>query len=214
MDAAVIEFMTESMTLYLREFFASHMGTLLYFSKESLANALTYSEMLVRDKDEKWKEQCFPFDCTPAIPVNGAVKVDELIYNVGVGDRPQIPVEKDKRILRFGRQEVIQPGSIFRAVLWGDLPILEKGQTFLIGKKRGTAVITEVKIVRDVEATRFPSGIIMPIQILPGQISVFSSYQPLVAMNRFLIVKVPARAHDKWLNVERYSVPLVSSAGT
>lgn len=208
MDAVLIEFMMESMALYVREFFAGRMGTLSYFSKQCVGNALAYSEMFTRDKTEEWQEQWFPFDCTPAVPLSETVKIEEIIYNVGVNDRPQIPGEKDRRLLRFGRQEIIQPGALFRAILWGTLPMLEKRQNFFIGKKRGAAVIRDVKRAWNVKITDCPSGTIMPVQIRLDQLHIFSSYQPLVAMNRFLIVRVPAWGHDRWLNVDEYSVPV------
>lgn len=209
MDAVLIEFMIESMTLYVREFFAGRMRTSVYFSKQCLGNALTYSEMFIRDKTEEWEEQRFPFDCTPAVPLSETVRIEEIIYNAGVGDRSQIPRGKDRRLLRFGRQEVIQPGSLFRAILWGTLPKLEKQQTFFIGKKRGAAVIRAADRVRDAKITDSPSGNIMPIQIRLDQLSIVQSYQPLMVMNRFLLVRVPAGAHDKWLNVKEYSVPVI-----
>ncbi len=209
MDVVGIEFMTESMTSYVREFYASRMGTLLYFSKEALANGLTYSEMLLRDKRDEWEEMEFPFDCTPAIPVNGAVKIDELIYNVG--DGPREPGGKDLRLLKFGKQEVIQPGSLFRAMLWGDdLPDLTVGMTFFLGKKRGSCVLTSVKKVEKVGPTVTPSGIILPVQVTPSQLTQVSAYHPLVTLNRFLIVEVPSGAYNRWLNVVDYSVPMFS----
>ncbi|HID94847.1 MAG TPA: hypothetical protein EYP53_02155 [Candidatus Latescibacteria bacterium] len=209
MDVVGIEFMTESMTSYVREFYASRMGTILYFSKEALANGLTYSEMLLRDKRDEWEEVEFPFDCTPAIPVNGAVKIDELIYSVG--DGPRVSGDKDLRLLKFGRQEVIQPGSLFRAMLWGDdLPDLAVGMTFFLGKKRGSCVLTSVNKVEEADPTAIPSGIILPVQVTPSQLAQVSAYHPLVTLNRFLIVKIPSGAYDKWLNVANYSVPMLS----
>lgn len=206
MQAALIEFLTESMALYGREFYASRMGTIIYFSKEALANGLTYSECFLRDKRDRWEEQAFPFNCTPAVPVEGAVRVEEVIYRAG--DDPGSD-QKDRRLLRFGTQEVISPGSVFRAMLWGNLPELSLGQVFWIGKKRGTAVITALELREEAEITGQPRGLILPIQIAVPQASKFPAYEPLVLMHRFLIIRLPAMATRKWLNVAGYSTPFL-----
>jgi len=206
MDAIAIEFMTESMLMYVREFYASRMGTHPFLSKEAVASALTYSELFVRERKAEWEKMVFPFDCTPAISRDDALNLEEIIYNAGDGPRPG---ERDLRLLKYGKQVVIKPGSIFRAVLWGErVPGVGKGQPFFIGKKRGSCVITSVTHSVNVIAGKEALGIILPIQVNLDQMSRFSSYIPLATLSRFLIVKIPAGGWESWLNVGGFSVPV------
>ena len=206
MDAIAIEFMTESMLMYVREFYASRMGTHPFLSKEAVTSGLTYSELFVREREAEWEKMVFPFDSTPAIWRDDALNIEEIIYNAGDGPRPG---EKDLRLLKYGKQEVIKPGSIFRAVLWGErVPAVEKGQPFFIGKKRGSCVITFVTHSENIILRNEPSGTILPIQLNLDQISRFPSYIPLATLSRFLIVKIPAGGWGRWLNVGGFSVPV------
>ncbi|MHC1585737.1 MAG: hypothetical protein ACXQS7_05715, partial [Candidatus Syntropharchaeia archaeon] len=196
MRVALVEFRLESYSMYLREFYASRMGSLMYFSKEAVANAISYSDMFKRDRKEEWKEIEFPFKNTPAVPID--VRVDEIVYKAG--DDP------NRGLLRYGKQEVILPGSIFKTALWGEYPRIERGQVFFIGKKRGTAVITKLsEYERELEEKYI--GKIFPIQVSPVDLNKFDKYRPLIATSRFFIIQPYSGKDLRWLNVDDHSIP-------
>lgn len=199
MRAAYVEFQLESSTMNTREFYASRQGTHKYLTKEAVASAITYSETLQRSKTDEWKPLNFPFDCTPAMPVN--VQTVETVYKAG--DEP------DVGLLRYGRQELLTPGSIFRFVVWGEMPDLWKGQIFLIGKKRASAVITTVVLEEIEPGTTAQSDRVIPIQVPPLDLARFSSYAPLVLTTRYAIVQVPLRAARRRFVVGGWAVPLM-----
>jgi hypothetical protein len=122
MKAAYVEFRLESSTMNTREFYASRQGTHKYLTKEAVASAITYGDVLRRNKKDEWKplDTQFNFDCTPAMPVN--VQTLETVYKAG--DDP------NAGLLRYGHQELLLPGSIFRFAAWGILPQLWKDKLF------------------------------------------------------------------------------------
>ena len=198
MRAAYVEFQLESSTMNTREFYASRQGTHKYLTKEAVASAITYSEALQRNKRDEWKPLTFPFNCTPAMPVN--VQTVETVYKAG--DEP------DVGLLRYGRQELLMPGSIFRFIVWGEIPALWKGQVFLIGKKRATALVT-ICVLAEVEPdTTVQADRVMPIQVPPLELARFDAFAPLVLTARYAIVQVPLRAGQPRFVVGGWAVPL------
>jgi hypothetical protein len=200
MKAAIVDFKLESMSLYVREFYASKMGTLEYFSKEAVANAISYQDMFKRDKKQEWQEMHFPFNNTPAIPIDFAKET--IVYKAGDDTK--------KGLLRYGKQDVLIPNSKFRFIVWGDYPMLEKGQIFFIGKKRGIAKIIDLQEF-DVEPTRdaFASLHPFPIQLKPSDLKKLSRYFIHVATSRFFIVSVPPSGEFDYLVLANYVVPLI-----
>lgn len=196
--AALIEFQIESATQNMRGYYAGYATTIHYFSREAVCSAFTYEDSIWRDRQQQYEPLAFPFESVPAAPVS--VRTADIIYKAGdsVGEG----------LLRFGRQEVLLPGSTFRTVLWGELPSLEKGQIFLIGKKRAPAQITSL-LVEDVLVDRESDGIMLPIQLPPRSVMLFGAFVPLVATQRFFILKIPLRPHIQRFTIGGYVVPLV-----
>jgi hypothetical protein len=198
MKAAYVEFRIESSTQNVREFYASRAGTHKFFTREAVACAITYSEVLERNKNEEFQPLDFSFENTPAEPVN--VKTVEVVYKAG--DDPNVG------LLRYGRQEMILPGSTFHFVMWGDIPSLTSGQVFLIGKKRAAAQVTRV-IPADVEPDTTSEGRVMPIQLLPVEVAKLHAFSPLIFTNRYCIVKVAPVEKMKRLKISDFIVPLI-----
>lgn len=182
-----------------REFYASRQGTHRYLTKEAVASAISYHDALRRDKTEQWKPLEFPFDCTPAMPID--VHTLETVYKAG--DEP------DVGLLRYGRQELLLPGSMFRFAAWGDLPPLWEGQIFLIGKKRAAARITLCVLVEVEADTSCLADRIIPIQVPPLKLSEFEAFIPLILTARYAIVQIPLRPNLRRLVVGGWAVPLV-----
>jgi hypothetical protein len=198
MKAAYVEFRLESATMNTREFYASKQGTHKYLTKGAVACAISYSEVLQRNKKDDWSALTFDFDCTPAVPVN--IRTLETVYKAGD--------KADAGLLRYGRQELIMPGSVFRFVAWGDLPPLWEGQVFLIGKKRAAAQV--IKCVQsNVEPdTKTSAEHVMPIQIPPLSATQFGAFVPLVLTAYYAIVQVPLQPGRPRLVVNGWGVPL------
>lgn len=198
MKAAYVEFRLESATMNTREFYASKQGTHKYLTKGAVACAISYNEVLQRNKKDDWSALSFDFDCTPAVPVN--IRTLETVYKAGD--------KADVGLLRYGRQELIMPGSVFRFVAWGGLPQLWEGQVFLIGKKRAAArVITCVQ--SDVEPdTKTSAEHVMPIQIPPLSVAQFGAFVPLVLTAYYAIVQVPLEPGRPRLVLNGWGVPL------
>jgi hypothetical protein len=198
MKAAYVEFRLESATMNTREFYASKQGTHKYLTKGAVACAISYSEVLQRNKKDEWSALTFDFDCTPAVPVH--VRTLETVYKAGD--------KANEGLLHYGHQELIMPGSVFRFVAWGELPLLWEGQIFLIGKKRAAArVITCIQ--SDVEPdTRASAEHVMPIQIPPLSVTQFSAFVPLVLTANYAIVQVPLQPGRLRLVVNGWGVPL------
>lgn len=198
MKAVYVEFRLESATMNTREFYASKQGTHKYLTKGAVACAISYSEVLQRNKKDDWTPLTFDFDCTPAAPID--IRTLETVYKAG--DKADIG------LLRYGRQELIMPGSVFRFVVWGQVPPLWEGQIFLIGKKRAVArVITCVQ--SDVEPdTKTPAENVMPIQVPPLSVIQFRAFVPLVLTANYAIVQVPLQVGQPRLVVNGWGVPL------
>lgn len=199
MKAALIEFMVESSTQNVREFYASRAGTHKFFTAEAVCSGLSYTEALVRDKLEEYNELTFPFIATPAMPVE--VKTTEVLYKAGNN--------AGEGLLRFGKQELILPGSIFRCIIWGKIPKLEEGQVFLIGKKRSPACIISL-VQEEVVVDTFMLGESFYVQVLPQELNKFARYTPLVATNRYFIIKLPLSNDLRRFKIGGFVVPLVS----
>ena len=180
MKVAYVEFRLESSTQNVREFYASRAGTHKFLTKEAIACAITYSEVLQRDKKEEYQPLNFDFSSTPAEPIE--VKTVEVVYKAG--DNPNVG------LLRYGRQELILPGSTFRFVMWGNIPSLISGQVFFIGKKRAPAQIIQAITVDTEPDIISRSGKIMPIQLLPTEMARLPAFIPLILTNRYCIVKL------------------------
>lgn len=198
MKAAYIEFRLDSSTMNTREFYASRQGTHRYLTKESVASALTYSEVIRRDKKDQWVPLKFDFDCTPASPVN--VRTQDTVYKAG--DQP------DVGLLRYGHQELLMPGSVFCTVIWGDSPELWEGQVVLIGKKRAPAQIVTYLQVDVQPDTKAKAEYIMPIQVPPLQVGQYGTFIPLVFTARYAIIQVPLRPDQLRFVVNGRAVPL------
>lgn len=201
MWATYVEFRLESSTMNTREFYASRQGTHKYLTKEAVASAITYSEVLQRNKRDEWTPLTFAFDCTPAMPVD--VYTLETVYKAG--DEP------DVGLLRYGRQELLMPGSIFRFIAWGDLPALQAGQVFLIGKKRAAARITMCVLAEVEPNTTAQADWVMPIQVPPPELVQFDAYVPLVLTARYAIVQVSLRPGRPRFVLGGWAVPLLRS---
>lgn len=199
MKAALMDFMVESSTQNVREFYASRAGTYKFFTAEAVCSGLSYTEALVRDKLEEYQELTFPFRATPAMPVE--VKTTDVIYKAGDN--------AGEGLLRFGKQELILPGSIFRCIIWGEIPQLEKGQIFLIGKKRSPACIISF-VQEEVVIDTSMLGESFCVQVSPQELNRFSSYIPLVATNRYFIIKLPLSNDLNRFKIGDFVVPLVS----
>jgi len=204
MHAAYVEFRLESSTMNTREFYASRQGTHKYLTKEAVACAITYSEILQRNKKEEWLPLTLDpdFNCTPAMPID--VRTSETVYKAG--DDP------NAGLLRYGRQELLLPGSVFRFAAWGDLPPLWEGQVFLIGKKRAAAQVTRC-VLKDVEPdTTTLAEQVMPIQVPPLTLMQYGAFIPFVLTARYAIVQVPLRSGRRRLVINGWAVPLEGSA--
>ncbi len=200
MKAAVVNFRLESASMYLKEFYASKMGTLDYFSKEAIANAITYKEMFKRDKKQDWEEMQFSFDNTPAVPTN--FSRETIVYKAG--DDPK------KGLLRYGKQEVLMPGSEFRFIVWGDFPELKLSQIFFIGKKRAPAKIVSISQEFDVKPSKEVKGNPFPIQVNLTALKRIKRYILHVATSRFFIISIPPGEIES-IAVDRFIVPLIQA---
>ena len=200
MKAAYVEFRLESATMNTREFYASRQGTHKYLTKESVACAISYDDTLVRNKKEEWKPLTFDFDCTPAAPVN--VHTLDSVYKAG--DDP------NAGLLRYGHQELLMPGSLFRFIAWGNLPTLWEGQIILIGKKRAPA-----RLIKCVQADILPDTTtkaeqVIPIQVSPQEVIQYGAFVPLVFTLRYAIIQVPLQTGRPRLVVNGWAVPFRS----
>lgn len=197
MKAALLEFELESSTQNVGPFYAGYEGTLHYLTREAVCSALTYTDHIWQDKAEAYQPLAFPFESTPAEPVD--VCVAEAIYNAG-DRRPH------QGLLRFGKQELLLPGSRFRCALWGDLPPLAEGQVFLIGKKRAPARIVRLTI-EDVQPNYVAEGPTLPVQLPPHAVTRYRAFAPLVGTQRYLILKLPLTPDLRRFAVGGYVVP-------
>ena len=200
MKAALLEFELESATQNVGPFYAGYESTLLYLTREAVCSALTYTDRFWQDKAEAYKPLSFPFESTPAEPVEPrAVQTAEVIYKAG--DDP------NAGLLRFGKQTVLMPGSRFRCAVWGDLPDLVEGQVFLIGKKRAPARIAHL-VLAEVEPDTTSEGPTLPVQLLADAVMRQPAFAPLVGTQRYLIVRLPLMAGLRRFQVGGYVVPL------
>lgn len=196
MKAALLEFELESSTQNVGPFYAGYEGTLRYFTREAVCSALTYADCIWQDKTEPYQPLSFPFESTPAEPVD--VHTAEVIYNAG--DKP------DQGLLRFGKQDLLLPGSRFRCALWGDLPRLAEGQVFLIGKKRAPARIAQLTI-ENVEPNYAAKGPTLPVQLPPDAVTHYLAFAPLVGTQRYFILRLPLTPDLRRFGVGGYVVP-------
>lgn len=199
MQAAYVEFQLDSSTMNTREFYASRQGTHRYLTKEAVASAVTYSEVLVRNKTDLWTPLDFAFDCTPAAPIS--VRTASTTYKAG--DQPNMG------LLRFGRQELLMPGSTFRFVAWGNLPPLWTGQMFLIGKKRAAARLTTLFSAEPELDTKSPAEGVMPIQLPPLELGKLKAYRPIALTARYAIVQIPLGPDVPRVVVNGWAVPMI-----
>jgi hypothetical protein len=203
MRAAYAEFRLESSTMNTREFYASRQGTQRYLTKEAVACGIAYSEVLQRNKRDEWAPLGFNFDCTPAMPVQ--LRTLEAVYKAG--DSPNVG------LLRYGRQDLLMPGSVYRFVAWGDVPPLWEGQIFLIGKKRAAARVTLCESVEVQPDTRAEAERVIPIQVPPLDLGQFAAFAPLVLTARYAIVQVPLGPGVRRFVVGGWAVPLTGASG-
>ncbi len=200
MKAAYVEFMLESSTMNMAAFHGAYARTHTFFTKESVSTAISYGEILQRDRAEQYQPLEFPFACTPAESVD--FRASEVLYRAG--DDP------NKGLLKFGRQELILPGSRFHFAIWGYIPALEVGQVFLIGKKRAPAVITKYVVEDDAKADwNSTAPIVLPIQVELSDISKLPSYRPIAFTSRYFIVSVPLMSGTKRMKIGNCIVPLL-----
>lgn len=200
MLATYAEFRLESATMNTREFYASRQGTQRYLTRDAVACAISYSETLARDKTVEWAPLSFDFDCTPAVPVR--LQSLEVVYKAG--DDP------NAGLLRYGRQDLLMPGSVFRFVTWGGVPSLREGQIILIGKKRAAARVTLCRSAEVEPDTSAQADRVMPIQVPPLELTRFEAFSPLVLTARYAIVQLPLRPGLRRFVVEGWAVPIVS----
>lgn len=196
--AALIEFELDSSTQNVGSFYAGYERTLHYLTREAVCSALTYADRIWQDKTETYQPLDFPFESTPAEPVD--VQTTEVVYNAGD--------ISDQGLLRFGRQELLSPGSRFRCALWGDLPAFKLGQVFLIGKKRAPARITQL-VTEEVEPDYEVEGPVLPVQLAPDRVTRLRAFAPLVGTQRYFILKLPLASDLRRFTVGGYVVPLL-----
>lgn len=202
MQAAYVEFQLDSSTMNTREFYASRQGTHRYLTKEAVASAITYSEVLLRKKSDLWVPLDFAFDCTPAAPIT--VRTANTVYKAG--DQP------NTGLLRFGRQELIMPGSTFRFIVWGSLPPLWSGQVFLIGKKRAAARVTALFTAEPEPDTKAEApGGVMPIQLPPLELAKLRAYRPIALTARYAIVQLSLGPDVPRVVVNGWAVPMIGA---
>lgn len=198
MNAVYVEFELESATMNTREFYASRQGTHRFFTKEAVACSITYSEALMRSKADEWAPLSFRFSCTPAMPIR--VFTLDTVYKAG--DNPNVG------LLRYGRQELLMPGSSFRFIAWGEVPDLKAGQIFLIGKKRAAARITTC-VHEHVHPSKgrndFQS---MPIQVSPIKVMQYGAFTPIAITARYAVIKVAITDDTPCLIINDWAVPL------
>ena len=200
MKAALLEFELESATQNVGAFYASQQSTLLYLTRESVCSALSYTDSLWHNKSQEYVPLTFPFESTPAEPATArSVSTREVIYKAGD--------EQDVGLLRYWKQIVIVPGSRFRCAIWGDIPELNLGQIFLIGKKRAPARIANL-VIDDVEPDVTSEGITLPVQLPPTAVMQQASFAPLVGTARYFIVKLPLTPSLRRFAIGGYVVPL------
>ena len=197
MKAALLEFELDSSTQHVGPFYAGVERTVRYWTREAVCSALTYADRFWQDKTVAYQPLVFPFDSTPAEPVE--VHTSDVIYRAG--DKP------DQGILRFGTQELMLPGSRFRCALWGDLPSLFAGQVFLIGKKRAPARIVHLQ-VDEIEPDYDSEGQVLSVQLSPKEVTQFPAFMPLHGTNRYFIVKLPLRPSMLRFAIDGFIVPL------
>jgi hypothetical protein len=200
MEAALIEFELESATQNMRGFYASYASTWQYFTREAVCSALTYTDSIWQDRQQEYQPLSFTFDSTPAEPV--AVETIDAIYKAGD--------EADQGLLRFGKQQLLLPGSRFRCAAWGSLPRLTEGQIFLIGKKRAPARIMRL-VLEEVEVNYSSEGITLPVQLPPSHVMSFGAFAPLVGTHRYFILKIPLHAGLKRFSVGGFVVPITET---
>lgn len=196
MNAALIEFRLESATQNVREFYAGRMGTQTFFTKEAICMALSYEEHLARDRRANFKPLAFPFQATPALSIE--VRLQEVVYKAGD--------KVDVGLLRYGKQQLMMPGSVFRCMIWGEIPTLQAGQVILIGKKRAAAEITTCVVV-EVTPDTTTGGTVLPLQVQPT--SMPEVYSLLAITARYAIIRVPLSADIRRFAVSGYAVPLL-----
>lgn len=196
MKAALLEFELDSSTQNVRAFYAAYEATLRYLTREAVCSALTYADRIWQDKEEAYEPLAFPFESTPAMPVD--VNTAEVIYNAGD--------KLDEGLLRFGKQELLLPGSRFRCATWGDLPPLAKGQVFLIGKKRAPARVISL-IIEDVQADYTTEGPTLPVQLSPDKVTRYRAFAPLVGTQRYFILKLPLMPDLRRFAIGGYVIP-------
>lgn len=197
MQAALIEFELESATQNMSGFYAGYASTWHYFTREAVCSALSYADSLWREKDQEYQSLSFPFESTPAEPI--AVETFDVIYKAGD--------QGNQGLLRFGKQELLLPGSRFRCVIWGELPSLEPEQIFLIGKKRAPARITNL-VIQEVELDYTSDGILLPIQVSPTSVGMYSAFTPLVGTHRYFILRIPLHSTIRRFSIGECVVPL------
>lgn len=196
MKAALLEFELDSSTQNVGPFYAGYEGTLRYLTREAVCSALVYADSLWQDKSAAYRPLAFPFESTPAEPVD--VSTAEVVYKAG--DEP------DQGLLRFGRQVLLLPGSRFRCALWGDLPALMEGQVFLIGKKRAPAFIASL-VIEEVQPNYTAEGPTLPVQLPPDGLVRFRAFAPLVGTRRYFILKLPLLPNLRRFAIGGYVVP-------
>lgn len=196
MKAALLEFELDSSTQNVGPFYAGHEDTLRYLTREAVCSALLYADSIWQDKNTVYQPLTFPFESTPAEPVD--VRTVEVIYNAG--DEP------DQGLLRFGKQVLLLPGSRFRCALWGDLPLLVEGQVFLIGKKRAPARIVRL-VVENVCPNYTAEGSTLPVQLAPDAVIHLRAFAPLVATQRYFILRLPLTPNLRRFLIGGYVVP-------
>jgi hypothetical protein len=201
MQAAYVEIQLDSSTMNTREFYASRQGTHRFLTKEAVASAITYSEALIRSKSDLWIPLDVEFDCTPAAPIN--VRTTSTTYKAG--DQP------NKGLLRFGRQELMMPGSTFRFVAWGNLPPLWTGQVVLIGKKRAAARVTAFFSAEPELDTKSAAVGVMPIQLPPLELGKLKAYRPIALTARYAIVQIPLGPDVPRVVVNGWAVPMIGT---
>jgi hypothetical protein len=197
MEAALIEFELESATQNKRGFYASYASTWHYFTREAVCSALSYADSIWQDRKQDYLPLTFPFNSTPAEPVR--VETAEVIYKAGD--------EGDHGLLRFGKQQLLLPGSRFRCAVWGDLPQLAEGQIFLIGKKRAPARIMQL-VHENVEPNYSSEGITLPVQLPPHHVMSYGAFAPLAGTYRYFILKIPLHTNVKRFSIGGFVVPL------
>ncbi len=144
MKGAVLKLRLESHTANTSSWYARTQKTHKFLSRESVIAATTNTDWIVQETETDYDPDFVygdhpKFYATPAMPEDISIRK----YEVGSRMKEDVDETPQEHLLAYGHRELILPGSIFRAIVWGNYPEIAEGDICLIGKERAEAVIEE-----------------------------------------------------------------------